>query len=437
MTFGPNRRLICALLLALGTTYYQFALLLPRARQRRVANEMSRGYAQGGDFYPIWLTGRALFSHGQDPYTNETTRDIQTGLFGRPMDARHPADPPLDYRAFSYPLYTDLLAAPLLPLGFDTVRFVLTPLFPVITAASLILWVRALRLRFSNSTLAIAIILTLASYPVLEGLFALQPGLLVGAALSVSVAALVRERYLLAGIWLALGTVKPQLVLLVALWLLLWAASDWKHRKRFAIGFICTTALLFLMCQLVLPGWFFGWWHSLAGYSRYTLPPLTQLVLGRILGTAVGLSMLVLAGVIGYKTRRHPADSPGFALAVSFILAVTVILLPTGGAVYDQVILLPAIFWLAARSDVIPKSSLPIRVLAICALIALSWQWFVACGVTIAALLHSSVISSAAVIVLPTRMAASLPFVVISLLSFFVVRFVRGQADAAGQAILD
>jgi hypothetical protein len=147
--------------------------------------------------------------------------------------------------------------------------------------------------------------------------------------------------------------------------------------------------------------------------------------------------MLVLAGVIGYKTRRHPADSPGFALAVSFILAVTVILLPTGGAVYDQVILLPAIFWLAARSDVIPKSSLPIRVLAICALIALSWQWFVACGVTIAALLHSSVISSAAVIVLPTRMAASLPFVVISLLSFFVVRFVRGQADAAGQAILD
>jgi hypothetical protein len=34
-------------------------------------------------------------------------------------------------------------------------------------------------------------------------------------------------------------------------------------------------------------------------------------------------------------------------------------------------------------------------------------------------------------------MAASLPFVVISLLSFFVVRFVRGQADAAGQAILD
>lgn len=433
MRFGPKRRLIVALLLALGTIYYHFALLLPRARLRRVANEVAGGYAYGGDFYPIWLTGRALLSQGRNPYTPETTRDIQTGLFGRPLDPRRAGDPPPDYRAFSYPVYTDLVAAPLLPLGFDTVRIVLTLLLPVATAASLVFWLRALQLSFSRATLAAAIFLTLGSYPVLEGLFALQPGLLVGAALSMSVAALFRERHLLAGILLALGTVKPQLVLLLALWLLLWSASDWNRRKGFALGLILTTALLFLMSELVLPGWFFGWWHSLAGYSRYTLPPLTELVLGKFLGTAVGLAMLMLAGAIGWRTRRQPAASASFALAVSFVLAVTVILLPTGGAVYDQVVLLPAILWLGARGDVIVKSSPPIRVMALCALIALFWQWFVGCGVTIASLFWPGLTNNDAVLVFPTRMAAPLPFVVISLLSFFVVRFVRGQADTAGQ----
>src|SRR5438477_6422555 len=100
------------------------------------------------------------------------TREIQTGRFGRPMDPHRPSDPPLDFRAFSYPLYADLLAAPLLPLGFNTVRVVLGVLLPLLTAASLVLWLRAFKLLVSSRTLTIAIILLLVSYPVLEGLFA-------------------------------------------------------------------------------------------------------------------------------------------------------------------------------------------------------------------------------------------------------------------------
>ena len=69
MRLRPNRTLILAFLLALGTSYYYFDLLLPRARLRDAANDMIGPYAYGGDFYPIWLTGRELLFHRSNPYT--------------------------------------------------------------------------------------------------------------------------------------------------------------------------------------------------------------------------------------------------------------------------------------------------------------------------------------------------------------------------------
>lgn len=436
MRLPPNRTLILAFLLALGTSYYYFDLLLPRARLRDAANDMIGPYAYGGDFYPIWLTGRELLFHRSNPYTPEMTREIQTGLFGRPMDPHRPSDPPTDFRAFSYPLYADLLAAPLLPLGFNAVRVVLGILLPLLTAASLVLWFRAFHLRVSSSALASAIILLLVSYPVLEGLFAQQAGLLVGAALAMSVALLARERLVLSGMLLAFASVKPQLLWLLALWLLLWAISAWKQRKGFVLSFSFTLALLVLVSQLILPGWLVGWWGSLVGYSRYTLPPLTQLVLGRFLGIAAGLALLALAGAIGWRTRRQPAGSSGFSLAVSFVLAVTVILAPTGGAVYDQVVLLPAICWLGLRRSEILNASRPMRVLALAALVALCWQWFVACGVALASLVSPGWAKNPAVLVFPTRMAAPLPFAILALMLFFVVKLLRGRTDASTLSLM-
>lgn len=423
------------LLVAIGTSYYYFGLLLPRARLRDAANQMVGCCAFGGDFYPIWLTGRELLRHGTNPYTQEMTRRIQIGLYGRVMDPARPADLPTDFRAFAYPLYTDLMAAPLLPLSFSAVRTVLGFLLPFLTAASLILWLRAFRLNASPGTVTIAIIFLLVSYPVLEGLYALQAGLLVGVALAASAASLARGRFLLAGMLLAFASVKPQLIWLLAIWLLLWTFGDWNRRRNFFFGFSFTLALLALVSQLVLPGWFAGWWHSLVGYSHYTLPPLTQFVLGRFLGAVVGLILLALSAALCWKTRRSPAGSANFSLATSFVLAVTVMLAPTGGAVYDQVILIPSLCWLSFRRADILNGSRPIRVLALASIFSLAWEWLVACGVALASVFFKSVASSPGVLVLPTRMAASVPFGLLALLLFFVVRTLRGQTDLSGALV--
>jgi hypothetical protein len=213
---------------------------------------------------------------------------------------------------------------------------------------------------------------------------------------------------------------------------LLWGFSDWKRRRNFFLGFGLTLGLLVLVSQLVLPGWIAGWWRSLVGYSHYTLPPLTQLVLGKFLGMIVGLILLVLCAGLCWKIRLFPAGSANFSLATSFVLAVTVLLAPTGGAVYDQVVLIPALCCLSFRRAEILNASRPIRILALAVIFALGWQWFVAFGVALASVFLKSVASTPEILVLPTRMAAPVPFAVLALLSFFVMKVLRSQADSSG-----
>ena len=423
MRLRSPHTLILTLLLVLGTSYYYFGLLLPASHRQSNARQMATRYAWGGDFYPIWLTGRALFAERSNPYTPETTRKIQIGLYGRPMD--RPIDPSPDYRAFSYPIYTDLLAAPLLLLGFETVRVVLSVLLFILTVISVVVWLKVLRISLPLSILTIFILLTLVSYPALEGLYAVQPGMFVAATIAFSIAALASSNYWLAGILLAVASVKPQMVWPLALFLITWSFGDWKQRKGIALGFLVTLVALFAASWALLPAWFSGWLHALATYSSYTQPPLLQLLLGRILDSFLSLTLLGFIAVVCWKNIGHPVPSPEFSLCVSLVLAVTALLLPSGVAVYDQIILLPAIFWLWSRRGEISKTTVPVRVLAVAAVVALFWQWVVACGVAVASLVSPLWASTPFVLVLPVRMAASLPFVVMALLGVFAVRMMQ------------
>ncbi len=427
MRLSPLRILIFVLLLAAGTTDYYFHLLLPRARLRDASNQMSGPYAFGGDFYPVWLTGRALLRHRTNPYTQEMTRRIQTALFGRPMDALRAGDPPVEFRAFSYPLYVDLLAAPVLPLEFDSVRRVMGTLMPFVMAASVILWLGAFGLRASPVNLVSIVIVVLISYPALEGMYALQVAVWVGAALALAAVAMSRGGFALAGAVLALASVKPQMVWLAVLWFGLWAISDWRLRKNLVLSFVVTMGSLFFACQLILPGWWRGWLESLMDYSRYTLPPLAQLVLGRVPGMIFVVAILALAGAVCWRVRREEVSGAAFSLALSLVLAVTVILAPTGGAVYDQVVLLPAVLWLGFRASEMGRASLPVRVLAWLAGLVVCWQWVVASAVALIARLQPGLAGNPGLIVLPNRMAAPLPFVLLALLGWYAGKVLRGK----------
>jgi glycosyl transferase family 87 len=432
----PGAALLLAVLFSAGMTYYHLGLFLPCMMERRAAQGLGGGYSFGNDFYPIWLTSREATLAHRNPYSQEMTREIQTGLFGHAFDGRNPADPPRDYRAFAYPAYVDLIFWPLAWLPFPAVRIALAIAFAALTALTIPLWLRALGFRTSPFVLAVAILLTLSSYAVLEGLFAVQVGLLVGFLLAASFWALVKNKLLLAGSLFALTLIKPQVSAVVAVYLLLWTFSHWRDRRRFTYGFLAWSALLGGLSLLVWPGWIPQWLHVLAGYGNYAPPPLITYSLGPRFGPMLGplliVVLLVAALILIWRMRSAPPASPEFMLTVSLLLALTSITLLPGQAVYDHVILLPGILLTAWTWRRVTASSRAFAVVLAAGALALFWQWIVAIPLLVVRyFLTPAKFFSAGVLLLPFHAAASVPLGVAAVLGYMMWQAIREKSALA------
>jgi Glycosyltransferase family 87 len=425
----PRLAVVLALLVSAGMTYYHLGLFLPHAMERAQAKGLGGGYSFGNDFYPIWLTSREAVLQHRNPYSPEMTQEIQTGLFGRPLDGR-PTDPPRAYRAFAYPAYVDLLFWPLAWLPFSVVRIALSMTFGALTALSILLWLRALRLRASLPVLAVLILFTLSSYAVLEGLFAVQVGLLVGFLLAASFCALTKGRLILAGRLFAFTLIKPQVSAVVAVYLLLWCFSRWRERRGFAFSFFGWSAILGGLSLLVWPRWIPEWLLVLSGYGNYAPPPLITYSLGPTLGSYLGPFLIVLlllaALILSWRMRDVPATSPVFILTVSLLLALTSITLLPGQAVYDHVILLPGILLALWNWRRVAASSRPFAVILAAGAMVLFWQWIAAIPLlVIRYFISPQQFFSNGVLLLPLHAAASVPFAVSAVLGYTMWRGMR------------
>ncbi|MGO9087662.1 MAG: glycosyltransferase family 87 protein [Candidatus Sulfotelmatobacter sp.] len=432
MFIRPRLAVLLALLLSAGMTYYHVGLFLPRAMERGAARGLGGGYSFGNDFYPIWLTSREALLRHRNPYSPEMTRAIQTGIFGRPLDGRSAADTPRDYRAFAYPVFVDLLFWPLALLPFPAVRIGLAAALAALTTLSIPLWLRALRRRASTSLLAILILLTLSSYAVLEGLFAVQPGLVVGFLLAASFAALAKERLFLAGSLFAFTLIKPQMSAVVAVYLLLWSFAGWRERRGFVYGFFAWSAALAGLSLIVWPHWIPQWLHVLSGYGSYSPPPLITYSLGPRLGPLLGpiliIALLIVAAVLMWRMRSVETASPLFSLTASLLLALTSITLLPGQAVYDHVILLPGILVILWTWRDIVLTSRPFGVVLAAAALALAWQWIAAIPVLAARyFLAPEQFFASTLFLLPLRAAASVPMAVAAVLGFVMWKTMRGK----------
>lgn len=438
-TRAQSRFALLALALALlgsaSMLYYHLGLFIPRSLEFRASLGLGNGYAFGDDFYPVWLTAREWRAEHRDPYSPEMTRQIQTGLFGRPLDARNPTDPPANYREFAYPAFTELILWPAAALDFPNLRLVLALLLPLITAASFWFWLRALHWPVRPIWIAILTALGLCNYQILEALFAEQPGLIVGFLLGGSAFALRLNKTSLAGFLMALTLIKPQMTVLAILFLLLWSFSDRRH-AGFGISFLSTTLFLVSVSLWIWPHWIGQWLKVVLGYHRYSTSPLVALLPGATLGPSVGLAaIVVLLGVSAawaWRGRLANADSPSFWLTLSWLLAITSVTLLHGQAIYDHVILLPGVFLLLRYWRELRAAGLvPRTLLAIGALI-LFWPWAAAFGlIVMRPWLTPGVFESPAVFALPIRTAASLPFAVLALLAYAKKINLGGNQEAA------
>lgn len=326
------------------------------------------------DLLPRWVGTRAAL-RGENPYSAAVLREIQTAYYGRPLTAADHARP----QAFLYPAWMVILLAPLAPLSWPAARAVFLLAMTPLLGWGAWLCMKMVGLPRGGPDRALTLGFFLFSWAAVWGLRLQQPTVAVAAAVFLSVSLLSRGKEATPGVLLAMATVKPQLVLPLLVWLLLWAGL--RRKFVFIAAFAATFGLLAGLAEWVTPHWMPVWLASMRSYGAvtHTAAPLEWL-LGHWVGLAATGAVALAAGYVLWRLRGCEGASAEFAFAVSLALAATVSLVPTDlPMIYNYVLLLPACLLLIFRGPAQPFPSL-VRTLA---LVQLAWD-FVALPVAVA-----------------------------------------------------
>jgi hypothetical protein len=354
-------------------------------RAQQIADAAVHGRPRGNlsDLYPRWLGARELLRHGRNPYSAEITREIQQGYYGRPLDPAR-ADDPKDQQGFAYPAYVVFLLAPTVDLPFDLVQTSFRWLLLGLAGGTVLLYLYVLGWKPSSGTAAILIVLMLGWVPMVQGIKLQQLSLLVAGLLAACGACLAGGWLLLAGGLLALATIKPQLTWPAVFWLLLWATSEWRARRRLVFGFGLGMLLLLGGAQWLLPGWLRMFAEAIGQYHRYTQNQSVLVGLfGSIAGRMVEAMSLLGCAICVWRVRGEPATSASFGRALGLVLALTVVIVPMF-APYNQVLLAPAIL-AGLRKESEGEPILPaIRLARAVGGALLVWPWIATMGLSLA-----------------------------------------------------
>jgi hypothetical protein len=361
--------------------FYVQRIVVPHQEREAAQKEQPRGNLS--DLYPRWLGSRELLLRGRDPYSVEVTREIQRGYWGRELDPTRAGDPK-DQQGFAYPVYVAFLLAPTVRLDFAVVH----PLYfwwsTGFTILSVFVWRRALGLVLPLWQMLTAVLLLLGSYPFLEAFSVQQPLLVVALILAGSFLAWRRGWLFLAGALLALATVKPQVALLPVILMLFWVSADWRQRQRWFWGFASVLLVLLGASEYVLPGWIFRFYGALRAYSAYMAGSsfLDWYVSPRWSGFCRVVLVLPIVRVC-WKSRRESSDSLACRRALCLAL-VTAICIAPNFATYNQVLLLPSLFLIWDKREMLRNGTLLARNLTKIIAALVIWPW-IACGILVVA----------------------------------------------------
>jgi len=360
---------------------------------------------QMGDLYPRWVGTRELLLNGRNPYGKEVSHQIQMAFYGHPIDQSYdqPISEIIDEQRFAYPLYVVLLLAPTVHADFAVLETWAPLVLALLTGISLWICLEVARWRPPPLAIAALVLFVLSSPQIAQGLRLRQFGLFVAFLLALAGWCVTREHYFVAGILLALSTIKPQMMALCLLWFLLWSLGDWKKRWLLPAGFGIALAVLSGAAELLLPGWPRYFIAGLEAYRKYfpTTSPL-RLVLGNWAGSALSVLVVAVLLALAWRSRRVAADSPEFVQTLALFLLSTTLVLPLLTP-FNQVLLLLPVMLLLRDWNRLPRlGRVAFNVLA-------AWPWIA----SLALLAHPPRLDSLSRLpLLPAALALLFPFLV-------------------------
>ena len=204
----------------------------------------------GIDFLIPWKSAELFINEGISPYSAQTTDAIQQRIYGRSADIEAGES----RQAFNYPFYAYLL---FLPFGlidnFDLARglwmsiLMLSMALGGLLAPSLVEW------RAGPWTRVAAAIFAVVWYFGARTIIVGQVSAIVVLFLIIGLTLIRNKQDVPAGVFLALATIKPQISLLLIVFVLIWAIS--RQRSGAVLGFLVSLGFLLASSMLVISDW--------------------------------------------------------------------------------------------------------------------------------------------------------------------------------------
>jgi hypothetical protein len=266
--------------------------------------QYARNNPGGTDFLVHWVGTRAYFTEGVSPYSDQVAVQIQNMVYGRT------ALPGEHELRVAYPFYSVILFFPLaLIQDFTVARAVWMTIQEIGLIALTLVSIQLTTWRPKNWMMILLLVFSLLWYHGLRSLINGNVVILIALGAAGAFYAIKNNYDEMAGVLLALTTIKPQVVLLVVLYVLIWAI--FQRRYRIIAWFFITMALMVACATLLIPDWIMQNLREVMRYPGYNPPgtPASALAtwfpaLGPRIGTIISLAVIVIM-IVEWWLARH------------------------------------------------------------------------------------------------------------------------------------
>ena len=262
----------------------------------------------GNDFLVHWVGTQTFMKEGISPYSDITALRIQTLAYGRPAGSGE------HELRVAYPFYSIIL---FIPFAFIQDFTLARAVWMTVLEISLILLAltnqRLFQWKTNQVVLTLFLLFSLLWYhavrPVING----NAVILIALGISASLWALKSGFDELAGIVLAFTTIKPQVVVLIVIFIFLWCI--YHRRWRFVAWFLGTMVFLFAIAFLFLPDWVIQNVREIMRYPGYNPPGTPGAVfalwlpaMGKRLGWILSGLLVIILIIEWWQAFRRRGD---------------------------------------------------------------------------------------------------------------------------------
>lgn len=275
----------------------------------------------GTDFLVHWVGTKSLIEDGISPYSDETALQIQEMVYGRPAVAGE------HELRVAYPLYSIIIFLPFAFVDdFNIARAAWMTLLEISLVLMSLLCLRIMRWRPGLVVLAVFFLFSITWYHAVRPLINGNAVILVALMLTGVILAIRARHEELAGVLLAFSTIKPQVVILITVYILIWAIA--RRRWKIVGWFFATLAILSASVALLVPDWILQNIREVLRYPGYNPPGTPGAAFAEWLpgiGQRLGYALSAMVGLILLTEWfiHRKAENRAFLWTVSLTLVLS------------------------------------------------------------------------------------------------------------------